>query len=168
MIEMLRVDDRLLHGQVAFVWSKQLNIQGIVVANDKLIEDEIQMMAIRLAAPQGIKLMIKSVEDAARILSEPRAKSMRILVVVREPADAARFIKNIADPASIARVNIGNSGRIQNDGKKMLTQEVYVDSKDIVALQDILATGLPFDIQMVPTNSKVNVKDALAHFEKEG
>ena len=48
----------------------------------------------------------------------------------------------------------------------MMTREVYVDETDIEAIQEILSYELPFDIQMIPTNNKVNVKDALRSIRK--
>ncbi len=49
MIKMLRIDDRLLHGQVVFMWTKQLNIKGIIVANDELVQDPIQSLAMKIS-----------------------------------------------------------------------------------------------------------------------
>ena len=46
MIKMLRIDDRLLHGQVVFMWTKQLHIKGIIVANDELVTDPIQSLSL--------------------------------------------------------------------------------------------------------------------------
>ena len=73
MIKMLRIDDRLLHGQVVFMWTKQLNIKGIIVANDELVQDPIQSLAMKLAVPEQIKLLIKSIEEASRLIQDPRS-----------------------------------------------------------------------------------------------
>ena len=167
MIKMLRIDDRLLHGQVVFMWTKQLGVKGIIVANDDILNDPIQLVAVKLAVPEHIKLLIKPVEDAIRIINNPKGQSMSILVVVKDPIDAARLLEGITDPSSIAVMNIGNSGRIDKRDKKVLTKEVYVDEADIAALQKLLTYQIPFEIQMVPTNNKINVKDALKHFKEE-
>lgn len=167
MIKMLRVDDRLLHGQVVFMWSKQLGIKGIVVANDEILEDPIQLVAIKLAVPEHIKLLIKKVDDAVHIINDPRMQNMSTLVVVKNPIDAARLMRGISDPSQIMVMNIGNSGRIDKQDKKVLTKEVYVDHNDVLALQELLTYDIPFEIQMVPTNNKVNVRDALKHYKKE-
>lgn len=52
-ITALRVDDRLIHGQVAMTWTKQLAVQGIVVANDEVANDNTQKMALKMAVPGG-------------------------------------------------------------------------------------------------------------------
>ena len=166
MIKMLRIDDRLLHGQVVFMWTKQLNIKGIIVANDELVTDPIQSLAMKLAVPEHLKLLIKTIDEAAKLINDPRAAGMNILVVMKNPVDAARLLQKIEDKSVIERINIGNSGRIDKGDRMMMTKEVYVDAADIAAIEEILATGLPFEIQMIPTSNKVQVKEALKNVRK--
>ena len=64
MIKIMRVDERLIHGQIAMVWSKEMSIDGIVVANDATASDETQQMALKMAVPSGIKVIIKTVDSA--------------------------------------------------------------------------------------------------------
>lgn len=166
MIKMLRIDDRLLHGQVVFMWTKQLNIKGIIVANDELVTDPIQSLAMKLAVPEHLKLLIKTIDEAAKLINDPRAAGMNILVVMKNPVDAARLLQKIEDKSVIERVNIGNSGRIDKGDRMMMTKEVYVDDADIAAIEEILAAGLSFEIQMIPTSNKVQVKEALKNVRK--
>lgn len=166
MIKMLRIDDRLLHGQVVFMWSKQLDIKGIVVANDDLPDDPIQSMAMKLVVPEHMKLLIKRVDDAVTFLNDPRIESMNVLVVVKDPIDAARIMKGLKNPGVVEKLNIGNSGRVDKGNRHKLTPEVYVDHKDVAALRELLQYQLPFEIQMIPTNNKTDVKDALKHYQE--
>ena len=66
MLKLLRVDHRLLHGQVAFSWTKQLGADCILIANDEVVQDELRMTAIRMSKPNGVKLVMKSVEDSIK------------------------------------------------------------------------------------------------------
>ena len=61
MITQIRVDDRLIHGQVAVVWTKELNTPLIIVANDAAAQDEIMQMTLKMAVPEGAKLLIRTV-----------------------------------------------------------------------------------------------------------
>lgn len=72
MIKALRVDERLIHGQIAMVWSRELTLDGIVVANDATAQNETQQMALKMAVPSGIKVIIKSTDDAIKLLQDPR------------------------------------------------------------------------------------------------
>lgn len=70
MIVCLRVDERLIHGQVAMTWTKELKLNGLVVASDEAASNELQKMTLKMAVPEGIKCIIKSVEDVTTILDE--------------------------------------------------------------------------------------------------
>lgn len=167
MIKMLRIDDRLLHGQVAFVWKNHLGISRIIVANDDLMKDPVQQLAMKMVVPDDVKLLMKGVEAAKDIINDPRSQGVNILLVVRDPMDAAAIVKGMNDPSQIETLNIGNSGRVHKQNKSVLTKEVYVDQNDIHALQELLSYNIPFHIQMVPTSSRVDVSEALRKFKKE-
>ena len=107
-ITALRVDDRLIHGQVAMTWTKQLAVQGIVVANDEAANDNTQKMALKMAVPGGIKSLIKPVDEAIRILNNPKASRMRILVLTRTVKDALKIRQSVGE---IGFLNVGNTGR---------------------------------------------------------
>lgn len=168
MIKMIRIDDRLLHGQVAFVWKNHLGITRIVVANNDLVNDPMQQVTMKMAVPDGVKLLIKDIEGASNIINDVRAADMELLVVVKDPLDAAELMRRISDRTQVEHLNIGNSGRIHKEDRKVLTKEVYVNEQDVVALEELLSYQLPFDIQMTPTSSKVKVQDALDKFKQEG
>ena len=56
MIVCLRVDERLIHGQVAMTWTKELKLNGLVVASDEAASNELQKMTLKMAVPEGIKM----------------------------------------------------------------------------------------------------------------
>lgn len=64
MITLLRVDHRLLHGQVAFSWTQYVGADCILIANDNVPEDELRKTTIKLAKPPSVKLVIKNINDA--------------------------------------------------------------------------------------------------------
>ena len=64
MIKLLRVDHRLLHGQVAFSWTSKLSADCILIASDAVMNDDLRKMSIKLAKPTGVKLVIKNIADA--------------------------------------------------------------------------------------------------------
>ena len=104
MIVCLRVDERLIHGQVAMTWTKELKLNGLVVASDEAASNELQKMTLKMAVPEGIKCIIKSVEDVTTILDDPRSESMRLMVLVPMVKDAVTLCKRYKN---IEMVNIG-------------------------------------------------------------
>lgn len=160
-ITALRVDDRLIHGQVAMTWTKQLAVQGIVVANDETANDNTQKMALKMAVPGGIKSLIKPVDEAIRILNNPKASKMRILVLTRTVKDALKVRQSVGE---IGFLNVGNTGRfdgIDVSEKLVLTPTIMLTKTEQQALKDLVALDPKTCMQQVPNDEQKLVKDVL-------
>lgn len=160
-IAALRVDDRLIHGQVAMTWTKQLKVQGIIVANDAAAEDPTQKMALKMAAPSGIKVLVKPVNEVIRVLNHPKAAHMRILVLTRTIKDAVAIRENVGE---IEFLNVGNVGRfdgIDVSEKKILTSTIMLTAQEIESLRQLAALDPKVCIQQVPNDEKKLVKDMI-------
>lgn len=160
-ITALRVDDRLIHGQVAMTWTKQLAVQGIVVANDEAANDNTQKMALKMAVPGGIKSLIKPVDEAIRILNNPKASRMRILVLTRTVKDALKVRQSVGE---IGFLNVGNTGRfdgIDVSEKLVLTPTIMLTKAEQQALKDLVALDPKTCMQQVPNDEQKLVKDVL-------
>ena len=125
MIVCLRVDERLIHGQVAMTWTKELKLNGLVVASDEAASNELQKMTLKMAVPEGIKCIIKSVEDVTTILDDPRSESMRLMVLVPMVKDAVTLCKRYKN---IEMVNIGNAGKTTSGETLKELTELYPDT----------------------------------------
>ena len=55
MIKLLRVDERLIHGQVAFAWTNSLKADCILIVNDAVAADKLRSNSLKMAAPAGVK-----------------------------------------------------------------------------------------------------------------
>lgn len=160
-ISALRVDDRLIHGQVAMTWTKQLRVQGIVVANDDAANDDTQKMALKMAVPSGIKVLIKPVDEAIRVLNDKRASKMRILVLTRTVKDALKVRKQVGE---IEFLNIGNTGRfdgIDVSEKQLLSPTIMLTEEEVQALRELVEIDPKTCMQQVPNDEQKLVKDVL-------
>jgi fructoselysine and glucoselysine-specific PTS system IIB component len=156
MIKLTRIDDRLVHGQVAFTWTPSLNIDCILVANDKVVKDEFQKMTLNLAKPSGIKLLIKSVVDAATFLNDERSKTLKILVLVNNVKDVAALVDLVPE---ITSINLG--GLRSKDGSKLISKAFAVNGDDIEIIRDLLEKGIELEVRQVPTDHKKLVKELI-------
>ena len=95
MIKALRVDERLVHGQIAMVWSKELKLQGLVIANDEVASNETQKMALQMAVPSTVKSIIKDVDSAIKLLQNPKASEMNLMVLVKTVEDALKIAREV-------------------------------------------------------------------------
>ncbi len=156
MISLIRIDDRLIHGQVAVVWTKHLGVNRILVANDQIVTNDVQKMSLRMAAPDTAKCAIMTVNEAADTLNDPRAESMKILVIVNNVADARRLIEQV--PA-IDRLNVANFGRITDNlaAKTKISDTVYVTPEDVVDFRAIAERGVKVDYQVLPSHPVKNL-----------
>ena len=85
-----RVDERLIHGQVATIWTRLVRADRIFVVNDKAIKSEMQIGALKLARPQGIKLTIASVRRALITLKSGKYENENVFVLTNNIRDMRR------------------------------------------------------------------------------
>lgn len=93
MIKLLRVDHRLLHGQVAMTWTQELETNCILIACDAVVKDDVRKTTLKLARPAGVKLVIKSVDDSIEALRSGVTDKYRLFIVVESIEDAYRLAK---------------------------------------------------------------------------
>lgn len=151
MISMVRIDERLIHGQVAFVWTKYLSVNRIIVANDSVAKNDIQKMSLKMAVPNTTKCSILAIDEAINVLNDPRAKTLKILIVVNNPRDARKIVEKVEE---VPFVNISNYGLLSRElsAKKKVTDTIYVTDEDIEEFNKILKYGKRVEYQIVPTS----------------
>ncbi|MDO5416021.1 MAG: PTS sugar transporter subunit IIB [Lachnospiraceae bacterium] len=163
-ITALRVDDRLIHGQVAMTWTKQLRVQGIMVANDDAASDPTQKMALQMAVPNGIRVLIKPVDEIIRMLNYPKASDMRILVLTRTVKDALKIRENVG---KIEFLNIGNAGRfdgIDASEKSIVTPTIMLTENELQCLKRLIELEPETCMQQVPNDERKLAKDVLGKY----
>ena len=153
MIKLTRIDDRLLHGQVAFTWTPSVGANCLVVANDKVAKDEFMKMTLSLAKPASAKLLIKSLADTITFLNDPRSQPLKILVLVNSVKDASVLADGVKE---ILSLNFG--GIRTREGAKLISKAVAVTDEDIVVIKQMLAKGIELEVRQVPTDKKVLIE----------
>ena len=149
MIKLLRVDYRLVHGQVAISWSRHIGADCILVANDEVAKDEMRQSMLRLSKPQGMKLVIKSIEDSVKSIKSGVTDKYNI-------QDVERLAKEIPE------LNYVNLGVLPaNENTKALSKAINVTSEDVKTLKKLLAKNIEIDIQQVPTEAITHVDEKL-------
>jgi len=149
MIKLTRIDDRLVHGQVAFTWTPALGVNCLVIANDKVAKDEFVKMTLGLAKPAGTKLLVKTISEAAAFLNDERSKPLKILLIVNSVTDARALVNEVPE---IKSVNFG--GLRLKDGARLISKAVAVNDDDISAIKELLDKGIELEVRQVPTDTK--------------
>lgn len=151
MIVSLRVDERLIHGQVAMTWTKALQIDGLVVANDEAAGNDIQKMTLKMAVPAGINCIIKTVQGAKELLKKPKADKMRLMVLTKTVKDALELAKEFNN---IEFMNIGNVGKMVSGEKVVISKEVVLTEEELDAMKELIKLYPETIFQATPAMEK--------------
>ncbi len=149
----LRLDERLIHGQVATYWTRTLEATRIMVIGDSIVKDEITQCALKAAVPTGIKLSILTVENAAKRINEGNYVGQRVFVIVNSIDTIQRLLDLGVD---IKSINIGNMG--MKEGRKQIAKSVYCTAEELNALKSIDGSKAEIYLQMVPNDEKKTLK----------
>ena len=148
MIVKMRIDDRLLHGQIAYSWRAELAYEAIVIASDEAADDNIRKAAMKMSVPDGVRLAVRRVEAAAELLKNPKLAGMKVFVIVGKPEDAYKLYQLLADRPAL---NIG--GMAKADGKIAFSKAVFTSEEDVAYLDKIDEMGIEIEVRQVPSES---------------
>lgn len=152
MIKLVRVDHRLIHGQVAFTWTKFLSTDCILIASDELLKDDLKMAGLRMAKPSNVKLVMKSVEDSAKALNSGVTDKYNLLILCESVEDVYRLAKKVP---TITAINLG--GTKSGDDRKNISKAVNVSQDDIKMIKELSEDGRSVFVQLVPDDDSTDV-----------
>ena len=155
-IALLRVDDRLVHGQVVEGWLPSLKADLVVVVSDAAAAAEVQSALMKMALPPSVGLLVLSVADAPEALASPRAASRRALVLVPSPREALALLEK---GVAVDRVNVG--GLHFTVGKVQLGRALFLDETDKAALRAIAARGVRLEGRPLPSDPEEDLAPML-------
>lgn len=153
---LVRIDDRLIHGQVATRWTKESKVSRIIVVNDDVAKDTVRSTMLKSVAPPGVTAHVVSVDKMVRVYNNPEYANDRVMLLFTNPTDVAKLIDAGLE---IKSVNIG--GMAYKDGKKMITSAVSVDEKDIEAFKALDSKNIELDVRKVSNDSRQYMMDIL-------
>lgn len=146
-ITWVRIDTRLLHGQVAMAWSKEIRPDRIIVVSDAVAHDELRKNLITQAAPPGIKANVCPVSKLIEIARDPRFSQTTALLLFETPQDVVRVIEGGVD---LKHINVGSMAH--SAGKIAINGTVSIDADDALALKRLHDHGCDLGWQKVPTD----------------
>ncbi len=156
-VSLVRVDDRLIHGQVVHAWIGFSKAKYLVIADDIAATDKTQQLMLRLAAPKTIKLEIQSLSDAVNFISNHEEDT--IFLIVRNPEN---LLKMMNMGLVIKEVNLGNISMTKSQtGRKMLLKNIHVDQNDVDCLKGIASKGVDIYIKLVPDERPIDAIDLI-------
>ncbi len=143
MIKLLRVDDNLLHGSVAFSWVINLKIHTIIIADDQVVNDQFMKMTLGLSKPAGVNLMILSIDDAIKKLQDIQESNLNVLAIVNSIAKADIICDHMP---MIKHINIGLIRKKDNEG--IQHEHMHLSNEDIELCKKLLAKGVQIEYRL--------------------
>ncbi|GAA0350246.1 PTS sugar transporter subunit IIC [Oceanobacillus oncorhynchi subsp. incaldanensis] len=149
----VRVDDRLIHGQVATRWSTGLRVNRIMVIDDIIAASDHEKAVLRMAAPSGVNTSILPFEKAAANIKAGNYQGQRVLLVVKSPEILVRLQE---EGLELPQVNIGNlSNRFDT---VQIKKSVSLSADEEKAIQTLLNSGVKVTAQMVPDDPETSIE----------
>lgn len=158
-ITAVRIDGRLIHGQVANLWSTKLGITRIMVIDDKVAASDIEKSGLKLARPTGVDLSVLPEKTAAEHIKRGGYDSQKVFIVVRRPEILVDLVN---DGVELDTINVGNMS--QNEQTTQLTNSINVVQEDVDAFNALHDKGIKITAQMVPGDDAKDFMDILKKF----
>ncbi len=150
----VRIDDRLIHGQVMTSWMKQMPAKQIIVVDNKVAKDDFMLFVLQNAAPKGVKVIALTEQDAVTRIKEGLA--MPTFILAKTPMPLKTLVDNGID---IDEINIGGMG--MKSGRRPLFKNISANDEERTCFQDLINGGIRVYIQIVADAGIKEVKDLL-------
>lgn len=149
---LVRIDDRLIHGQVIEGWVRYLQVNHIVVSNDQVGNDEMQKVLLTMAVPPPLKVDIFTLSETIKALKSGIFEKSTVLILVACPRD----VLYLTDTGlCVSNINIG--GMHYSVGKKQVLQTISVNDDDIASFYCLHEKGIKLEVQVVPTDEGIDI-----------
>ena len=156
-VELYRIDDRLIHGQVVVGWGQPLDIKLLVLVDDVVASSEWEQELYRMAVPPEMEIRFESVESAARANDQYAADKRSSIFVI---ADIESMQRLISLAPAIRRVNLG--GIHHRAGRNQKLRYVFLSPEEEQMLRDLTAGGVTVTAQDVPSARVVPVEELVS------
>ena len=156
-IELFRIDDRLIHGQVVVGWGQPLDLAFIVLVDDEVASSEWEQELYRMGVPPEMDVYFHTVDEAAEKLVGYQREERRGALLTGDIETMARLIDLTR---SIARVNLG--GIHHRTGRTQRLRYVFLAPDEEQALRAMAARGVDVSAQDVPAARPLALNEVLS------
>ncbi|MDR3240975.1 MAG: mannose/fructose/sorbose PTS transporter subunit IIA [Lactobacillaceae bacterium] len=151
-INLVRIDTRLLHGQVATAWTPASKANRIIVVSDTVAKDELRKGLIAQAAPNGINANVVPVSKMGEVMKDDRMGGVEAFLLFETPEDALAAVEA---GVPIKEINVGSMAH--STGKTMVNKVLSMDKTDVATFEKLRDLGVSFDVRKVPNDSKADL-----------
>ena len=146
----LRIDDRLLHGQVVVSWIPYLKAKKVVIADDEYANDEFMKELIKSSSPEGVNADIKTIDEAAEFLKLDNENTVLVLL------KSIEGLKELVNKAKIKSINVGGLGAAK--GRKRYYNSIHLSDEELNILKDMANDNVDVEIRILPKDKPIIIR----------
>lgn len=143
----VRIDGRLVHGQVANLWTPKLQVDRIIVLDEDAATNDIQKSGLRMATPMTTKLSVLSYKVAADHMLKERYGKQRVFLVAKKPQE---YLNLVNEGVKLDTINVGTMS--QTDTTKSITKQINVEDEDVKVFKELADKGIKITAQLTPSD----------------
>lgn len=152
-VKLVRIDDRLIHGQIVTAWIKEAKASAILVADDIAAKDPTQSMLLKLTTPKNTKLYIKGLKDSVDSIKNNEIKE-DVFMLIRNPENAYKLLEYGLD---LSDINLGNVSNSKSEtGRKTILPFLHLEENDVNFIRKLDEAGVNLDVRAVPSDKSIN------------
>lgn len=160
---LVRIDDRLVHGQVVVGWGLFLKPERIILCSDTIAtipwEKEIYMGAEAMS-PHPLSISVLTLDETLMFLNGEENEQERIILLIETPQEIFELIKR---GLKVEKINVG--GMHYKQGKRRLAPYIFVDNRDIQLFKEISKMEIELEGREVPTGKRIDIIEAIELLE---
>lgn len=149
MIVNVRVDERLIHGQVATMWTNHLQASRIMIVDDNVVKNEMEKEVLKMAKPNSVKLSILTTQGASDRINKGQYDSERVFLIVKNPRV---LVELTLLGVKLKEVIVGNMSAKKDSNQ--VAKSIGVTPADVEAFEQLRDSGVKLVAQMVPNEEK--------------
>ncbi len=153
----VRMDNRLIHGQILVSWNAKFSMDRIIVTNDRVAADPLQVTLLEAVAPIGAKVSVLSVSDTVAYCNSPEAEAEKIFIIAKWPEDGVGLVEGGLD---LPVINLGNQAFSR--GSKKLSNTVFLKEDGVKALKRAHEKGVRITCRMMPSSPETEYWPTIA------
>jgi len=152
MIKLMRIDHRLMHGQVVFAWTKSQGIERIIIIDNATAKDDFKKMSLKLSKPAGVKLSLFSVDQAVERIDKIKSLKENTMIIFNNVTETHDFIEAFGP---VPEINYG--GIPDREGTTRYSNAIFLTPKEVDLSREMKDMGIKLYMQQIPTAKRENL-----------
>lgn len=153
----VRIDDRLIHGQVSGIWVPYHNVDKIVIVDNVIVNDELRKSALKFGCPGKVKLSILDSLTASDKLKRNLDKGNNVMILCSSPKP---LVEMVEDGYTINKITVGNMSPKGSDDQH-IKKTVYLSEEDVDCFKRLTNHNVKLVVQLVPSDSPEDLNEII-------